>query len=258
MKNIQGLIIALVLGILAAMLNWVYLTSKAQSVETVDFIAVKPGVTIGRGERLVQENLVKVGIPRTGIGNLDDFAVRYSELQTVLNQNVSRTLRDGALLLRDDLKTPPPELKLEKSRTPGEGEDVAIWIPVDTRTFVPSLVSPGDLVSFLVAAPRGSVPTPAGSGERPAPTTVGGRSTPTAVGGSMEIIGPFKILSLGNRLGSSEVMRAAKIPQLQENVMTIRVRLKNKQLEQKAEKLLKYLRTTNYRGVGIMLHPKPN
>ena len=249
MKNIQGLIIALVLGILAAMLNWVYLTSKARNVETVDFIGIKQGVTIGRGERLVQENLVQVGIPRTGIGNLDDFAVRYSELQTVLNQNVSRTLRDGALLLRDDLKTPPPELKLEKSRTPGEGEDVAIWIPVDTRTFVPSLVSPGDLVSFLVAAPRGSVPTPAGSGERPAPT---------AVGGSMEIIGPFKILSLGNRLGSSEVMRAAKIPQLQENVMTIRVRLKNKQLEQKAERLLKYLRVTNYRGVGIMLHPKPN
>ena len=40
--------------------------------------------------------------------------------------------------------------------------------------------------------------------------------------GPIETIGPFKILALGNRLGSPEVMRAAKMPQLQENVLAIR------------------------------------
>ena len=71
-----------------------------------------------------------------------------------------------------------------------------------------------------------------------------------------EIIGPFRVLSLGNRLGSSEVMQANHIPQVQENVMTISVQVVGDELEPKAKKLWEALRRTNFRGVGVLLHPR--
>ena len=244
MKNIHGLILAFGMGIAAAMLNWAYLNSEARRVTTVDFIGVKPGVTIGRGERLVEENLVPVPMPESQAADLRDFAILYKDLQTVVPKNVTRTITGGSLLLYDDVKPPPPELTLKKPRTPGDEEEVALFIPVDTRTFVPSLVEPGDMVSFL-AITEGA-PTPAG------PTPAAGSVPPAGT----EAIGPFRVLSLGNRLGTADEMKGAHIPQTQENVMTISVTRTAGTFEPKAEKLLKYLRSTNFRGMPIMLHPR--
>ena len=70
----------------------------------------------------------------------------------MIGQPVARTLTGACLLLNDDLKTPPEELKLE----PGES---AMWIPVDSRAFVPSLFKPGDMVLFMI--PPVAMPTPA-------------------------------------------------------------------------------------------------
>ena len=111
---------------------------------------MKPDVKIARGERLKAEDLVKLGIPKQAVGNLKEYAVLYDDLHTVEGAPVCRTLAEGSLLLQDDLRTPPQDLDL------GKGEE-AMGIPVDTRTFVPSLVSPGDLVSFIVAAPTRAV-----------------------------------------------------------------------------------------------------
>jgi hypothetical protein len=245
MKNIHGLILALGMGIAAAMLNWAYLNSEARRVDMVDFIGVKPGVTIGRGERLVDENLVAVPVPMSQAGELNDFAIRHSDLQTVVTQNVTRTITGGSLLLRDDLRTPPPELTLKE-------DEIALFIPVDTRSFVPSLVKPGDMVWFLVFSDRAAAsPTPADGAT--APTPAAGPPVPPA---GTEAIGPFRVLSLGNRLGSADAMKAAGIPQTQENVMTIPGKLTAGKLEPKEEKLLKYLHATNYRNMPIMLSPR--
>jgi hypothetical protein len=208
----------------------------------VDFVGVKLGVTIGRGERLVEENLVAVPVPKSQANELDDFAIRYADLQTVVTKNVTRTIKGGSLLLEDDVKPPPPELTLKKPRTPGDEEEVALFVPVDTRTFVPSLVEPGDTVSFLAIAEGAATPTSAA-----------GSPTPPA---GTEAIGPFRVLSLGNRLGSADEMKGAQIPQTQENVMTISVTRTAGAFEPKAEKLLRYLRATNFRGMPIMLHPR--
>ena len=134
-----------------------------------------------------------------------------------------------------------------------------MWIPVDTRTFVPSLVVPGDMVSFLVVRPLG--PTPAVRGRPAAPdgnaaddkeeTEEKGRPA-----GSIETIGPFKILAVGNRLGTSEVMRAAKLSQLQENVLTVRVSNRVPGERQRAERLYALLQATNFQKAGVLLHPR--
>ena len=248
MKGVQGLILAIGLGVAGALFNWAYLYNRSRDVEKINFIGIARGVTINRGEVLREDQLVPVGIPERWVGNLKDFALLYDTRQTVTGSPVWRTIGGETLLLAEDLKTPPQELKL------GEDEK-AMWIPVDTRAFVPSLVMPGDTVSFIASRSQMVAPTPAKPPEQPGGEGAGNEpaSAPT---GPMEIIGPFRVLSLGNRLGSPEVMRAAKIPQVQENVMTIAVKVVGGQLEPKAQKLWSILQATNFRQVGILLHER--
>jgi hypothetical protein len=259
MKGVQGLIIAIFLGLAGAIANYFYLSSEARKIEMVSFIGIKPGVIVGRGERLKADSFVPVEIPKNAVGNLRDFAFLWTEKSTVENVTTWRPLADGlegTLVMRSDIKTPPPELDLGKDET-------AVWIPVDSRAFVPALLSPGDMVSFRVPSLRwAAVPTPAGK-----PAAAAGELKPKAEevdvsadaqpAGPTETIGPFKVLSVGNRLGSAEVLRASGGRQAEENVLTIRVSKQVVGEAERAEKLLSRLQAVNFRQVGLVLHGKP-
>ncbi len=65
MKGITGIIVAIGLGIAGAAANLFYLHTEAQKVDTISFIGIEKGATIGRGERLPEDKLVEVKIPRT-------------------------------------------------------------------------------------------------------------------------------------------------------------------------------------------------
>jgi hypothetical protein len=234
MKSIQGIVVAIALGITGAVFNWMYLHSGPSREATVTFVGIKQGQIISRGDVLRDDYLVPLTLPETWVGNLRNFAVEYRDKSTVIGQPISRALVGECLLLTDDLKTPPEELKLE----PGE---TAMWIPVDSRAFVPSLFKPGDTVSFLV--PRGAMPAQ--------PAQPGG-----APPSPLDAIGPFTILALGNRLGSLDVMRAAKMQPVQENVLAIRVSPHVAGETDRAEKLYALLQSSNFRQVGIQLHAK--
>jgi hypothetical protein len=244
MKGIRGLIIAVGLGIAAALCNWSYLANQASQEKTVDFLGIKEGKTVNRGEALRDEDLVRLQIPSRWVGNLKDLAVAYDAAKSVVGQPVWRTMTGECMVLREDLKTPPEELKLEEGET-------ALWIPVDTRTFVPSLVKPGDKVSFWIARPSG--PTLAVRG---GPTRTPSGESGEAAEEPFEVIGEFTILALGNRLGRADVMRAAKTPQFQENVLSIRVSDNVAGEKARAKKLLTMLQATNFRMVGVTLHSR--
>ena len=230
MKGIQGLIVAIGLGVAGALFNWAYLASRSSRDATVSFVGIKDGQTVNRGEVLRDDHLVELSLPERWVGNLKDFAVLYSARETVVGRPIWRTLAGECLLLNDDLKTPPEGLKLE------DGEQI-MWIPVESRAFVPSLISPGDEVMFLV--PRLTL----ASGK-----SAGGLEPVPLLSGTTNEIGPFRVRALGNRLGSAQVWSAAKIPQLQENVIGISVRPEEKK---KAMALWDILQATNYRQVGI-------
>ena len=241
MKNIYGLLLALGLGVAGGMFNWAYLAGKARNQEMVSYIGL--GADVERGQRLDESQLAAVSLPRLAAGNLDQFAIPWSARQSVIGQTIARFRKAGSMLLQDDLNTPPPEIKLK------EGEGLT-WIPVDSRTFVPSLVVPGDQVSFLVLPPVPGrvVPTegdPAAGGDVP---------QLAAPPGTVDTVGPFRVLSLGNRLGSTEVLKAAKMPQLQETVLGISVKVdKNGRLDDpQAAQLLKLLNANNFRPMGVM------
>ena len=51
MKGIHGLIVAIGLGIAGAVFNFSYLSRKSADVERIDFIGIKPDVTVEHGER---------------------------------------------------------------------------------------------------------------------------------------------------------------------------------------------------------------
>ncbi len=245
MKGIHAFLLAAVLGAAGAIFNYFYLASKLQHVDTVGFVGIKADSDVARGERLTDEHLEEVRIPERYVGNLEDVAVPYSAVGSVRGEPVSRPLVGGSLLLRQDLTTPTQDLKL------GPNEAI-IWVPIDTRSTVPSLIEPGDQVSFMVSTSRIGMPTPAAGfeSEPPEPVPEFSRSS-----GPIETVGPFKVLSLGNRLGSSEVFKSAKLPLMQENVIGILVELdRNGEMMPDARHLVDLLNATGNYPVGIMLH----
>jgi hypothetical protein len=254
MNGTKALAIAAALGVAGAALNWYYLDTKSQQLKKIEFLCIAPGASIQPGERFTEAKLAPLPIPKNNVVNFEGQVLRkeailYSDRATVIGMAAARKFDENEIILRQDLKTPPPALALTK---PNER---AIFIPVDTRTFVASLVSPGDQVTFVLGGAP-SQPTPAAGGEN-------GDSPPDEnlpiVGPppNAELIGPFRVLSLGNRLGSAEVHKASGVPQLQENVMAVAVTVeKGDQLEAKGAKLWKLLQATGFRQVGVLLHPR--
>ena len=264
MKGIRGLILALVAGIVGALCNWIYLQNKARDVEKIGYVGIRPEVSMNRGDRLAEEQLEEVLIPKQSAGNMDAYFYRYSDLRSVVGMTVSRAQTGPMLLLRQDLRTAPPELKLTPSSSPDSSE-VVMWVPIDNKTCVPALITPNeDLVSFIVSTAR---PTPAPAARSilekdAAADKAAGEKSPAAEpaappqpsASSPEVIGPFKVLAMGNRLASAEVTRAAKVSVTQENVMGVLAKLVNGKLEPKAAKLWSLLEAGNFRQIGVLKH----
>lgn len=259
MKNLYALAIAAALGLAGLLCNLAYLNMKTRDIEKIEFIGIAPKDSTGRerriapGQKLRPEDLVPVPIPARWAGNLDEFAYLYSGISGVVDRAPSRELRGGRLLLRTDMATPPERLEL------GEDE-VALGVPIDMRRFVPALAVPGNMVSFTVSGAVSPLPQPAVGEETGAglePVAEAPNRLP-AISGPVDVIGPFRILSLGNRLGSADIWKGSRAPLVQENVLMVAAKMREGQLEAKAQKLLGILESSSFRGVGVILHPTPS
>lgn len=242
MKGIHGLILAIGLGIAGLLFNYAYLASKMPEMKMVGFIGIDPDVDIAPGEQLREEHFVRVDIPRRHVGNLEQFLVPYSETRSSEGYRMARLVPGGSLLLRQDLKPPRPELTLASN-------EAITWVPVDTRSMVPALIEPGDQVSFFVStSPVGLLP--------PAEQLNPGTPQPMPEStGPIETIGPFTILSVGNRLGDPDIFKSSRTPRLQEQLVGIRVELDNQGNPMPHfQKLIGLLAATGNRAVGMMLH----
>jgi hypothetical protein len=123
------------------------------------------------------------------------------------------------------------------------------WVPVDSKSFVPGMVNPGDLITFIVPTRASSSPTPAGS-----IAEVRSGDVPLD---SHELIGPFKVGSLGNRLSSKEIHDANRLSTDNERIVGIIVEADGDRLHADAMKLLDRLEKSGYRNIGVLLHPRP-
>lgn len=241
MKGVPGVMIAIGLGVVGAFCNWFYLAEKARDLDLVNFVAVDSNVRINAGDKFDESHFMKVAIPREAVGNLENVAYTWDLAPTLTGMRATKSYVPNEIILRQDMKTLPPSSVQELL---GEDE-VEIGIPVDTRSFVPSLVNPGDLVSFIV--PTGPASPPNGApGELPA---TGG--TPPGT----EIIGPYRVVSMGNRLASPEVARAAGMSASQENIMGVAVRFTDGKFDDKGRRLSEVLRMSNFQQAQVILHP---
>src|SRR5262245_50850061 len=206
MKGVPGSTFAVGLSIVGAFCNWMYLANKGRDLEQIAFIGIAEDVRINVGDRFKEGQFVRISIPREAVlrGNLEKAAYLWDEIPTVVGMAATKSYASGEILLRQHLHT-PPETDIKKLLA---ADEVVLWLPVDTRTFVPSLVNAGDNVSFVV--PQMGRNGPAGADD-------GSGARPSAAG--TEIVGPFRILALGNRLGTQEVLRAYGVTPTQENVM---------------------------------------
>jgi len=259
MKGFNGLILGLGIGIAAALFNWAYVTRATGSVETVAFFGIAADRNVEAGQILAAEDLVPVPLPAATARRLKGFAFVYpDDRATVVGMRTTRPVPGGSILLVDDLRPPPPKLVFG-GQPAGNEEEIAMFIPIDTRTIVTSLLEPGDTVSFIISAPTPAEASASGDTEAPntpqglLPPPTGAQAVPP---GSPRIVGKFKILAIGNRLSNLDIHRAYQLPQSQENVLTIGVRLVGGRLEPKAEQLWKMLEATNFRQVGVILHAR--
>ncbi len=237
MRGIQGVVIAACVGIVGAVCNWYYIHRLSRDKEKVAFVAIERQAQINLGDRFKEAHFVKVDIPKDNLGRLDETAVKWDALDTLIDLPATRSFQGGEILLHQDLKTPASK---ELNDLIGENERV-MWLPVDARSFNPQHVNPGDEVSFRIPSMIG--------------ITAGSRPGQTPKTGSEEIIGPFRILALGNRKGSSEVHRASGLSAGSENTIAISVKIENDQLEPKAQRISEVMQMTNFNGVQILLHP---
>ncbi|MDB5391988.1 MAG: hypothetical protein JWM11_7634 [Planctomycetaceae bacterium] len=236
MKGVPGLLIAVGLAIAGALCNWFYMAQKSRELDLVQFVAVAEG-GIREGDTIQHGQLIPVPIPLRYAQRLKEVAPYYSDVSTIVGMTAYREFLEGELILTQDLRTPASN---DMKRDLGPNE-VAIWINVDSRGFVPQYFSGGDEVSFRVAA--------AGSRD---PVTQPGQPLNVS---PEEVIGPFYILALGNRRGTSERARMSGQGQGAESVIAIRVKkISETQLEEKAQLLLSHLKFSNNQALGLVMH----
>jgi hypothetical protein len=238
MKGVPGLLIALGLAIIGGLCNWFYMAQKSRELDLVQFVGVTEG-GIKRGDVIQGGNLTPIPIPLRYALRIKAAAPTYGDISTIVGMTAYRDFQGGEIILTQDLQTPPNN---EMKRDLG-ADEVAIWVNVDTRGFVPQFFSGGDEVSFIVPAVG---PRPAASVSNPGQIT----DQPT------EVIGPFFILALGSRRGSAERSSAAGISSgASEGVIAIRVKkVSETQLDEKAQQLLSRLRLSGNQALGLVMH----
>jgi hypothetical protein len=238
MKGAQGIMIAVALGVVGFVCNWLYLESQARGDQMVEFVGVTKDARVNGGVVFQEEHLTPIPVPRKHQGQLKELAYLWKDRNLVIGRKAIRTMGGlgTELVLEKDLETPSAQAINEQI---AENERV-MWLPVDSRTFLPQHVDPGDQVSFRIPE--------FGSGA--------GSNRPTT--GSGQIIGPFRILALGSRKGRRDVRRAAGLASGAENVIAIAVRIEDSgdRLEARAETLAGILAVNNFQGVQVLLHKR--
>ena len=228
MKGIQGLIIAVVLGLVGFAFNMFYL-STSRDFEHDSFIGVRKNANVKRGTSLKKSHLEKIAIPKEYVGNLKEYALPYSSIDAILGRKSIRNYERGGLLLRNDFRTAPSELRLT-------GGETAISVPIDTRTTITSQIVPGETkVSFYIPAPPSSNP------EKPSDYQT-------------QWIGPFDVLTVGSRMGSADVIDGQSKRSSSENMLTLKTTDEAGRQSSRMTTLLSHLTDSNFKPLRLKIH----
>ena len=104
MKHL-GLIIAIVLGVIGAFVNFIYLSNKAANREKIAFLGIRHDVSIRRGETFREDHFAPIEIPKLAVSaQLSESALRFANRSTVVGMKATRDYAGGEMVL--DPRTP--------------------------------------------------------------------------------------------------------------------------------------------------------
>ena len=192
MKGPLGLIMAALLGVLAMVLNFIYLTNKAAEFPSLEFLAVKKGVTIRAGQAIKESDLVSVKIPiQNNARDLQETVYLHKDKPTVVGILAARRYVEGDLIMRRDYVTPAIDFR-ELSDSQG-----VIFLPLGNLSLETGLVNPGDKVTFVVTPRQRAAVSPDVIDAAP---QAGDQRPQGIISG-----GTFVVASMGTRLGDKDV-----------------------------------------------------
>jgi hypothetical protein len=206
----------------------------------MSFVGIKDGVTLKPGELVRRDQLEEVPIPERFGKKLVTVVHPWNDVSTIVDRPVAREIPGGQLFFRHYSTTPPRELELEK-------DEVHYVVTVDSGTLVPDLINPGDRITFVVPALSREQPTPAGLGKQ------NNANSPLAI---VEQIGPFRVKSLGSRLGSVDVMRGNRLATSQERQIGVVVNQTDPAEKLQLEKLQQRISFGESRSLQVVLHSR--
>jgi hypothetical protein len=198
----------------------------------VSFLGIREGTKIKVGDVLLESHFAEVPVPARYADQLKKFVFLYRDKGTVTRIKAIREYAGGDLVHREDYKTPEQEIALKP-------DERMVWVAVESRAFVPSLVNPGDQITFVFPQPGlGAV-----------------EAGVAGAGSASELIGPFRVGALGTRLGDVKVSQAYSAGRSEERQIGIIVRVEGGKLEANALRLLELTAGGN-RSVAVALHPR--
>ncbi len=252
MKPMHGIILAIGLGIAGALFNFAYLTKMSGEFEVIEFVGIKDGTTISPGDRLTLADLEPVPIPMASVEELDKVAIRYSATEAIKTLTVWRLLTGPTLLFKDDLDpTLPREFDLEEN-------EAIVGISVSPGTYVPSLVDPGDEVSFVISTSRLNWPTPAVQPDaEQADGAEEGTADPPPPPGATRTIGKFTVTRVEPRPGTAAAIAANRMRSSRSNMIKIRfaVAEDGTPLDRKVQTLFDLLHASGARVIAVIHYP---
>jgi hypothetical protein len=195
MNALLRLAVPVTLGLAAGGLNWWVLNAR---VAPQTFVKVNKDLPAGRPfEASALEPLEVSG----EVEALGKAAVPFQERAVLFNRPAGRNLHAGDLVLWGDASPPRPTSLLAE-----EGEE-GLPISLEGISIVPKLLRVGDQVGFLVTAGRAPAAPKA-----------------AAPGMNLHYVGPFRILSVGERLGEKAPDESARGSDGDDRVITVAIR----------------------------------
>lgn len=228
MKGSYGLIVAVVVGVLGVALNWIYLQNKTRDVEKVSFLGLREDVTIQPGQSFKESDLEAVPIAKMHAGNLHEYAHLYADKPTVVGYSPTRVYEGGQLILRADLRTPPADIAFTS-------KDQRMITVDNLRGFQSSLYKPGDRIDFIVPV-------------------MGTRAATSKE--NFEVLGPFTIAHIGERLGSPDAARASRMRSANERSVGVFATWEGEEHDAQTKKLLSLLTPGLDQNFRISMHSR--
>jgi hypothetical protein len=234
MNPMLKLVLPIGLGLLAGGLNWFAVKKgpppRAMAVATAEIKA---------GDVFKESHFGKLMVPGELTDNLPKTAVPYEHLETLYGRESTRDVKKGDMILWQDSTRPGWEL----SAMPDEK---ALPISLEGLSSVPKLIRVGDQIGFLVSKEQPVVKgADAKSLDRRPPDEL-----------NLDYIGPFRVLSVGERISRDNSDKTMSPRNGDERVITVAVKMgTDGQIDARTRKLISARygeKTVGQRIVGIV------